>query len=91
MVSIGGHVPEGRWRPFSRTGRINKLLVEERFVDQITLVDDDEISIRHRLWTDALRREHLERAAEVIEEGRITRHAGLFAEGLPGPLFASRR
>jgi hypothetical protein len=54
-------------------------------------VDDDEISIRHRLWTDALRREHLERAAELIEEGKITRHAGLFAEGLPGPLFASRR
>ncbi|HEY3692208.1 MAG: hypothetical protein QOH09_2425 [Pseudonocardiales bacterium] len=47
---------------------------------EITSVDDDKIYIRHRLWTDALSREHLERAAELIEEGRITRHAGLFAE-----------
>jgi hypothetical protein len=47
---------------------------------EITSVDDDKIYIRHHLWTDALCREHLERAAELIEEGRITRHAGLFAE-----------
>ena len=43
---------------------------------EITSVDDNKIYIRHRLWTDALCREHLERAAELIEEGRITRHAG---------------
>jgi hypothetical protein len=43
-------------------------------------VDDNNIYIRHRLWSDALAREHLEKAARLIEEGRITRHAGLFAE-----------
>ncbi|HEX4099715.1 MAG TPA: hypothetical protein VHY21_04120 [Pseudonocardiaceae bacterium] len=53
---------------------------------EITSVDDDKISIRHRPWTDALRREHLERAAELIEEGRTTRHAGLFAEDYRVPL-----
>jgi hypothetical protein len=47
---------------------------------QITSVDDDNVYIRHPLWTDALSREHLEKAARLIEDGRITRHAGLFAE-----------
>lgn len=47
---------------------------------EIMSVDNDKIYIRHRLWTDALSREHLEKAAELIEQGRINRHAGLFAE-----------
>ena len=47
---------------------------------EITSVDDDNIHIRHSLWSDVLSREHLEKAVRLIEEGRITRHAGLFAE-----------
>jgi hypothetical protein len=47
---------------------------------EITGVDDEAVHIRHPLWTDALARRHLEKAVELIEQGRITRHAGLFAE-----------
>jgi hypothetical protein len=46
----------------------------------ITGVDDDYVYIRHPLWSDALARKHLEKAAELIELGRMTRHTGLFAE-----------
>ena len=45
---------------------------------EIVGVDDDAVYIRNPLWSDALRREHLEKAADLIEEGRLTRHAGPF-------------
>jgi hypothetical protein len=47
---------------------------------EITGVDDEAVYIRNPLWSDALRREHLEEAVDLIEQGRLTRHAGLFAE-----------
>lgn len=47
---------------------------------EVTGADDDAVYIRNPLWTDSLRREHLEKAVELIEQGRLTRHAGLFVE-----------
>jgi hypothetical protein len=47
---------------------------------EITGADDSGIHIRHPLWHDTLPREHLERAAALVEEDRMTRHAGLFVE-----------
>lgn len=47
---------------------------------QITGVDRTGVHIRHPLWHDTLAREHLERAVELIEAERMSRHAGLFVE-----------
>lgn len=47
---------------------------------QITGVDDHGIHIRNALWRDTLTREHLEKAVELVEANRMTRHAGLFVE-----------
>ena len=47
---------------------------------EITGVDDAAVYIRNPLWSDALRREHLEKAVDLIEQGQLTRHPGLFAE-----------
>ena len=43
-------------------------------------VDDEYVHISHSLWRDRLAREHLEKAARLIESGVMTRHAGLFPE-----------
>lgn len=47
---------------------------------EITGVDDEAVYIRNPLWSDALARRHLEKAVELLEAGRMTRHAGLFVE-----------
>ncbi|MPZ67394.1 MAG: hypothetical protein GEU83_18465 [Pseudonocardiaceae bacterium] len=47
---------------------------------EITGADDDYVYIRTPLWRDGLAREHLQKAVELIEQGKITRHAGLFVE-----------
>jgi hypothetical protein len=47
---------------------------------QITGVDDHGVHIRNALWRDVLQRHHLEKAVELIESDRMTRHAGLFVE-----------
>lgn len=47
---------------------------------RITAVDDEYVHIRHSLWRDRLARAHLEKAVELVEADRMTRHAGLFAE-----------
>jgi hypothetical protein len=47
---------------------------------EITGADDEYVYIRNPLWKDALAREHLQRAAELLEAGRLSRHAGLFVE-----------
>jgi hypothetical protein len=47
---------------------------------QITGVDDDGVHIRNALWRDVLQRRHLEKAVELVESDRMTRHAGLFVE-----------
>ncbi len=47
---------------------------------EITGVDDTGVHIRNSLWRDTLAREHLEKAAELIESDRMSRHAGLFVE-----------
>ncbi|HVL82832.1 MAG TPA: hypothetical protein VM367_00850 [Pseudonocardia sp.] len=46
----------------------------------ITGVDDTGVHIRHSLWRDTLAREHLEKAAALIEADEMSRHAGLFVE-----------
>ncbi|MGQ0483609.1 MAG: hypothetical protein ACT4O0_21600 [Pseudonocardia sp.] len=47
---------------------------------QITKVDDQGVHIRNPLWSDVLARSDLEKAVRMIEQGRLTRHAGLFVE-----------
>ncbi|WP_300009160.1 hypothetical protein [Pseudonocardia sp.] len=47
---------------------------------QITGVDDAGVHIRNSLWRDTLAREHLEKAADLIESDAMSRHAGLFVE-----------
>ena len=47
---------------------------------EITGVDESGVHIRHALWRDTLLREHLEQAVTLIEEDRMSRHAGLFVE-----------
>lgn len=47
---------------------------------EITGVDESGVHIRHSLWRDTLAREHLEKAADLIEGDGMSRHAGLFVE-----------
>jgi hypothetical protein len=47
---------------------------------EITGADVSGVHIRHALWRDTLPREHLEKAVELVEADRMTRHAGLFVE-----------
>jgi len=47
---------------------------------QITGVDETGVHIRNALWRDTLAREHLEKAADLIEADHMSRHAGLFVE-----------
>lgn len=47
---------------------------------EITGVDATGVHIRNALWCDTLAREHLEKAAALIESNTMTRHAGLFVE-----------
>lgn len=42
--------------------------------------DDRGIRIRTPLWEDRLERSDLEQAVKLIEEGKLTRHPGEFAE-----------
>ena len=43
-------------------------------------VDDQQILVRARLWEAGLRREHLERAVELMEEGVISRDSRFFVD-----------
>lgn len=47
---------------------------------EISGVDESGVHIRHSLWRDTLAREHLEKAAGLIETDAMSRHAGLFVE-----------
>ncbi len=47
---------------------------------EVTGADDKALYIRTSLWKDALAREHLEKAVQLLEVGRLTRHPGHFAE-----------
>jgi hypothetical protein len=47
---------------------------------EVTGADEDRIYIRTSLWRAELQRSDLERAVSLLEEGRITRHPGHFAE-----------
>lgn len=47
---------------------------------EVTGVDEDGVHIRNALWRDTLQRRHLEKAVELVESDRMTRHAGLFVE-----------
>ncbi len=47
---------------------------------EVTAADEERIYIRTPLWKDELQRTHLETAVSLIEDGRLTRHPGHFAE-----------
>jgi hypothetical protein len=47
---------------------------------QVTGVDDGAVHIKTSLWSDSLAREHLELAVRLLEDGKLTRHPGHFAE-----------
>lgn len=47
---------------------------------QVTSADADGVHIRNALWRDTLRREHLEKAVDLLEDGRLSRDAGPFVE-----------
>jgi hypothetical protein len=47
---------------------------------QVTGATDSGIQIRTSLWKDTLAREHLEKAVRLLEEGRLSRQPGAFAE-----------
>lgn len=47
---------------------------------EILGADATGVHIRNPLWRDTLAREHLERAADLIESDAMSRHAGLFVE-----------
>jgi hypothetical protein len=38
---------------------------------EVTRVDNDQLHIRSRLWSDTLQREHLERAVLLVEDGTL--------------------
>lgn len=57
---------------------------------QVTGVDDYGVHIRTPLWSDVLVRTDLEKAARLIEQGRLTRHAGLFVEEYRAEVVDSR-
>ncbi|HEU0101440.1 MAG TPA: hypothetical protein VFR07_03900 [Mycobacteriales bacterium] len=47
---------------------------------EVTGADDDAVHIRNALWRDSLQRVHLEKAATLLEQGRLSRSAGAFVE-----------
>lgn len=47
---------------------------------EVVGVDDEGLSVRHRMWDDTLARSDLERAAELMDLGKLTRQAGAFVE-----------
>ena len=47
---------------------------------EIVGADDRSITIRHRLWEATLRRDNLERAVIMVEEGKLPRNAPIFVE-----------
>ena len=65
-------------RDFGAGGEIPTVAGGKKLV--ITGVDDEYVYIKHSLWRDQLAREHLEKAARLVEEQAMTRHPGLFAE-----------
>ena len=65
-------------RDFGSGGEIPTVAGGKKLV--ITAVDDEYVYIRHSLWRDRLAREHLEKAAQLVESDAMTRHSGLFAE-----------
>jgi hypothetical protein len=47
---------------------------------EVAGVDDEAVYVRTPLWSDALRREHLEKAVEQLDQGGLSRRAGQFVE-----------
>ncbi len=41
----------------------------------VTAVDEERIYIAHRLWKDTLSRQNLEKAVELLEQGRMPKNA----------------
>ncbi|MFQ5915602.1 MAG: hypothetical protein ACE5JS_20725, partial [Nitrospinota bacterium] len=46
----------------------------------IVNVDDEKIYIKNPLWQASLSRKNLERAVQLIEQGKMTRDAGAFVD-----------
>jgi hypothetical protein len=47
---------------------------------EVTGADEQAVYIRNSLWRDSLQRLHLEKAVELLEQGRLNPVAGLFVE-----------
>jgi hypothetical protein len=47
---------------------------------KVTGVDDQKIYVKHRLWQDSLSRENLEKAVQLLEEGKMVRRTGDFVD-----------
>lgn len=46
----------------------------------VTGADEEQVYVKHRLWTASLSRRNLERAVELLEEGRMTKVAADFID-----------
>lgn len=46
----------------------------------VTGADDDYVYVKHRLWQDRLSRKYLERAVQLLEEGKMVRASGDFID-----------
>lgn len=47
---------------------------------EVTGADDSKVYVKHRLWKDALSRENLEKAVDLLEQGKMTRKSGDFID-----------
>ncbi len=46
----------------------------------VTGADDEHVYVKHRLWTAALSRKNLEKAVDLLEQGKMTRKSGDFID-----------
>ena len=46
----------------------------------VTGADEEKVYVKHRLWKDSLGRPNLEKAVDLLEEGRMTRKSGDFID-----------
>lgn len=46
----------------------------------VTGADDEYVYVKHRLWSDTLSRSNLEKAIQLLEEGKMTKKSGDFID-----------
>lgn len=47
---------------------------------KVTGADDDYIYVKHRLWSDKLSRPNLEKAIQLLDDGKMTKKSGDFID-----------